>query len=433
MRLMSLNIKGGGDIEKVSETINFLTNNMADVAFLCETHMTEERVNQYRQRWQKFKWYTNCVSANSCGVTFIILRPDHIKLKDCKVIKRDGNGRVLGIELKVEGLKKKEKLIRILGIYAPNEESNSVNFFNNLHSERDPRFHIMLGDFNRCQEAHDRNPPRREDERDLNSLKKCTAKDKMLDGWRTQNPDEQGYTYWSNNDLRSPSHLDRIYVTQKVFRKCLQWEIYQTPKWTDHAAVGVQYCFRDQVETGEGQWYMNVHLLSHGSMKKVLSETIIEGLSRMAETLGEPDEQGNRQPTGANASQLVTQFDHLLQRIRTVAQQVQKDLSRQRNKIQKHLEEKIKKLDNKHRNKRSAKQLKSLQTRLEALMEVKAKRQTLLSKAKWLEMGLNNTADFWDLGKTVVEDRTIYGLKNPKGKVKKGSKKILKIARDYYH
>jgi hypothetical protein len=66
-------------------------------------------------------------------------------------------------------------------------------------------------------------------------------------------------------------------------------------------------------------------------------------------------------------------------------------------------------------------------------MEVKAKRQTLLSKAKWLEMGANNSADFWNLGKTTVEDHNIYGLQTKNGKVKKRSKKMLQIARDYYN
>ncbi|CCX29518.1 Similar to Retrotransposable element Tf2 155 kDa protein type 1; acc. no. Q05654 [Pyronema omphalodes CBS 100304] len=183
----------------------------------------------------------------------------------------------------------------------------------------------------------------------------------------------------------------------------------------NHAAVSVQYCYRDQVETGEGQWYMDVHLLSYGSMKEALTGVILEELSQMTKLLWEPDEQGNRTPTKDNASQIVAQRDYLLQRIRAEATQIQKDLSRQKNKTQRRLEKKIKKLDNLTRTAREAKQFDALKTRLDALMEFKAKRQTLLSKAKWLEMGANNSADFWNLRKTVVEDCKIYGLQNENG------------------
>ncbi|KAI5790422.1 hypothetical protein FPQ18DRAFT_236671, partial [Pyronema domesticum] len=203
---------------------------------------------------------------NSCGATFIILRPDKIPLDDCKVIRQDDEGRQLGLELTTDG----GKIVRILGIYAPNEETNSVNFFNGFHAGEDLSFHIMLGDFNRCQELYDRTPSRSEDSRVLNALTEGIQNGRLIDGWRESNPDKRQYTYWSNNELLSASRLDRIYVTQRVFQKCLKWEIISTPGWTDHQAVSVEYCPRDQIEIGTGQWYMNVHLLKHQVMKESL-------------------------------------------------------------------------------------------------------------------------------------------------------------------
>lgn len=187
----------------MSEVIKFLQSNKIDIALLCESHMTEEKITRYKQRWQAFKWYTNCASENSCGVTFVILKPDQIKLQDCKILKQDTQGRVLGIQLKVQGPKQKTKTIRIIGLYAQNGESNSVNFFNNVHTIGEPRYHIMLGEFNRCQETHDRNPPRREDQRVLNALDKSTQRDRLIGGWHTLYPDLREYTYWSKNSLRS--------------------------------------------------------------------------------------------------------------------------------------------------------------------------------------------------------------------------------------
>lgn len=134
--------------------------NKIDIARLCESHMTEEKVARYQQRWQTFRWFSNCHSPNSCGVTFVILRPNRIPIDSCKFIKKDSHGRQLGLQMKVDSAKKKKKRVRILGLYTPNGESDSVASFNGLHAPEETRYHIMLGDFNRCQDSHDRNRSR---------------------------------------------------------------------------------------------------------------------------------------------------------------------------------------------------------------------------------------------------------------------------------
>lgn len=47
-------------------------------------------------------------------------------------------------------------------------------------------------------------------------------------------------------------------------------------------------------------------------------------------------------------------------------------------------------------------------------------------------MGVHRYANFWNLGKTPVEDRKMQGLQNERGKVKKRSKDIIIIARGFY-
>lgn len=276
----------------------------------------------------------------------------------------------------------------------------------------------MLGDFNRCQELYDRTPSRSEDSRVLNALTEGIQNGRLIDGWRESNPDKRQYTYWSNNELLSASRLDRIYVTQRVFQKCLKWEIISTPGWTDHQAVSVEYCPRDQIEIGTGQWYMNVHLLKHQVMKESLSGVLQTELSKLAKLLGTPDEGGYRSPLPESARQVIEQFDYLLEQIHTKAKQIQEDLSKKRNKIQKNFERRINHLDNLDRTPGRARKLKGLKIRLEALQEVTARRKTLLAKAKWIEMGAHRHANFWNLGKTPVEDRKIQGLQNAEGKIR---------------
>jgi exonuclease III len=430
MKILSINIKGGGEPSKVEEVLAFLKSNKINIAFLCESHMTEERIDKYRNRWKQYGWISNSPNPNSCRSTFIIMRPDKIPLDSCEIVKTDQQGRQLGIRFLAEG---SPDPIYILGIYAPNGETTSVNFFNQLNNNgEEQHFDIMLGDFNRCLEPHDRNPTRSEDNWVQESLRKGTRHGELIDGWRETYPDRRYYTYWSNNYLRSASRLDRIYVTQPIFRKCLQWNIVPTPPWTDHHAVSVEYCPGDKIETGPGQWYMNVHLLQHRAMRATLTDALIEKLGPLAELLEAPNAEGHRPPLANKPNQVVQQFDQLLDCIRDRAQTIQLKLARQRMKVMKRMDKKIERLNILERTIRESKKLKILATRREALMQVIAKRKKMLSKAKWLEMGTRRRADFWKLGNTPVENRTIQGLQDANGKIQKKSSEITKIARGYY-
>jgi hypothetical protein len=75
-----------------------------------------------------------------------------------------------------------------------------------------------------------------------------------------------------------------------------------------------------------------------------------------------------------------TDFGHLLPKRRAVR-----------------LRRKIEKLEGTVRTVRKAEKLKALEVRLEALLDAKAKKQMLLAKIKWLELGDHGAADFWNL------------------------------------
>ncbi|KAI5790875.1 hypothetical protein FPQ18DRAFT_409936 [Pyronema domesticum] len=218
------------------------------------------------------------------------------------------------------------------GEWAIRFESDSVAFFNGLHAPEEPRFHIMLGDFNRCQDFHGRNSSRCEDLRVHEALKAGTQNGRLLDGWRLTYPDTLVHE-------------------------------------------------RTSVATRQ--------------MKEALSGILLDELSRIAELLQDPYERGYRSPIPENASQVIAKFDYLLERIRTKAKQIQEDFSKQRNKLQRRLEGKIKKLDSQARTPGKAQKLRVLKGRLEALLEVKAKRQILLSKASLLQRNASpNTVDY---------------------------------------
>jgi hypothetical protein len=91
MKILSVNIKEGGEPSRVEEGLTFLKGNKIGIAFLCESHMTEDRIDKYRNQWKQYGWISNCPNPNRCGSTFVILRPDKIPLDSWKIVKATKN------------------------------------------------------------------------------------------------------------------------------------------------------------------------------------------------------------------------------------------------------------------------------------------------------------------------------------------------------
>ncbi|RKF65171.1 hypothetical protein OnM2_011021 [Erysiphe neolycopersici] len=80
------------------------------------------------------------------------------------------------------------KLVRILGIYAPNEEAHSVEFFRQLINRSLKGYHIIHGNMNKCEAAIDRNPLRLEDLRAVEAFQQTFENNGFKDGRRISYP-----------------------------------------------------------------------------------------------------------------------------------------------------------------------------------------------------------------------------------------------------
>lgn len=427
MKLLSLNIKGGSQMEKLVNVIAFGKQSRADLLFLCESHITNSQLPELKKRWPAFGWFTNCLDSNSCGVTMVILTPARIPIDTAKVTYQDEEGRVLKMRMLVEG----GKPVRITGIYAPNTETGNVSFFRKLAGlEKQGKSDIIVGDFNRCEAPIDRNPSRPEDCRVRNALIELRGT-RFIDGWREVNSEERQYTYWSNNNMCSASRLDRILVSKKVMKRSLKWEIVQTPPFTDHAAVSVEYFPHDQVETGKGQWYLNVNMLGKPKMDEPINEVICDHKVTLSFIQRELV-----QATGTERRDLaqlyIDEVDRMLDGFGKTAQRVQEEQALMYNQIQIKLERKIRKIDTEERTRKNTRLLRKWKAQLDALNITKQKNRVIQTRLKWLEINGENGADFWKLGKTYTEDRSVHALMDKEGKIKKKSHQVLDVATDFY-
>ncbi|RKF55172.1 LINE-1 retrotransposable element ORF2 protein [Erysiphe neolycopersici] len=381
MKSLLINIKGGGQFQKMVTIVN-LSNTNADIVFMCETHFTPDKLQRYKQNWPNIAWYSNSPYNNQSGIACIVLNTNKTPTSTTRIVDMDNDGRILGIEIRTDG----GKLVRILGLYAPNEETQSVEFFKQLNSRGLKGYHIILGDMNKCEAAIDRNPSRLEDLRVVEAFQHAFENNGFRDGWRMSKPEVRAYTYWSDNSICSASRIDRIYVSLKTFRKCANWEIINTPKWSDHSAVSVEYYPHDKIKRGPGIWRMNTTLLKRPDLRNEMVTIIRSGIQEMF-LLQQCFSQSTQYENTKLAVEIFTLFDDMMQNVRSCAMRYQINFATSQHKLKLKLERRLAKYDSKERKPRYARRVKLTRWRLKALLEEQSHKQTLFSYAKNVEAG----------------------------------------------
>ncbi|KAF9536850.1 hypothetical protein CPC08DRAFT_613899, partial [Agrocybe pediades] len=118
----------------------------------------------------------------------------------------------------------------------------------------------------------DRLPMRdRDPEATVNALDdlKCTLR--LMDGWRNTYPTDKNWTYRQQNENGSKSRIDRIYVTQKVFRTAREWRI-EPCHISDHSFALVQVVDEKAPEVGTGRRTFAKYLLKDKIMKGIIQK-----------------------------------------------------------------------------------------------------------------------------------------------------------------
>ena len=159
----------------------------------------------------------------------------------------------------------KEKTYLLINIYAPNKDTNIVEFFKDLGTtlqkeDLDEEENIILGgDFN-CPliPVLDKRGgillPRKSVVGTIDCL--CADLD-LVDIWRVKNPSTKSYT-WSQN---SPMILCRLDLFNNNLQDLVSTTDIIPAIKTDHAAISIEFNISEKYVKGPGHWKMNCSLL----------------------------------------------------------------------------------------------------------------------------------------------------------------------------
>jgi exonuclease III len=199
-----------GDLNQV------LRDTRTGIISLQEAHLTEEVVNKIHTLFSSRMKVTFSQGDNprAAGVAFVINKD--ISIHQGIVTHELVPGCALLISIPWHS----NLLLTILNIYAPNTPSENKKFWqglsNSLDSQLVPYPDILMGDFNMVEDTIDCLPSHNDNANACNALSDLKKQLSVIDGWRSFNGNEKSYTYTQKpNMIRS--HIDRIYVTGKVF------------------------------------------------------------------------------------------------------------------------------------------------------------------------------------------------------------------------
>ncbi|KZP06552.1 DNase I-like protein, partial [Athelia psychrophila] len=240
-----------------------------------EAHLTQDFIDKIKHSFDKrlhVEW-SQGTNPNKGGIAFVInkelMNINNVRFKE--VI--PGRAAMLTVPWN------DNKRLRILNIYAPNDQAGNANFWKEIPSELVRQSiappSVILGDFNIVEDSIDRLPNRIDNPETVTSLREMRTDMNLLDGWRTTNPTEKNYTHYAKGH-GSHSRLDRIYTTTALNKTATDWTIEQPAIKTDHKMVTVRLTNPEMPYIGRGRWTMQIHIIKNKRFMEGLIEKGIE-------------------------------------------------------------------------------------------------------------------------------------------------------------
>lgn len=122
LHVLTLNVQGLRNKEKRFRLYEWLKHQNFGVAFLQETHFSDDLFKQINSEIQDFaKIFHSLGKTNSRGVCIMISKKSPISIIDSK---SDNEGRYVMLNLELE-----DNFYTLLNLYAPNDEKNRNVFF----------------------------------------------------------------------------------------------------------------------------------------------------------------------------------------------------------------------------------------------------------------------------------------------------------------
>ena len=382
-KVISLNARGIGNFKKRKMIFSWCRKQKSDFIFLQETHSKKDSETCWKNEWGSEIIMAHG-SSNSRGVAILVK-----KGVDCTIHSKilDPLGRYVILKAEIN-----DKMYVLINVYAPNKDTNIINFLNNLlitlrKNNFDEEENIIIGgDFN-CPP----NPildkkgglliPRKSVVTTIENLQEELD---LVDIWRVENPERKSFT-WSQNSPMIFCRLDYWLISNSLHDLVKTTDIIPSVK-TDHAAISLELVNDSNDIKGPGLWKMNCSLLDDEDYVNDITEKIPIWLAE-----GRKDLSNSR-----------SIWDWLKYNIRAHTIQLSKRKARERNEREQKLQEeyaKAKFIFETDPNDQNANTLNSAKDTLELFYEEKVKGIISRARARWHEHGEKSTKYFLNLEK----------------------------------
>ncbi|KAI5089733.1 hypothetical protein C0J45_19868, partial [Silurus meridionalis] len=202
------NINGCGNPIKRKKVLSYLKHKHVDVAFVQESHLTDNEALKFKRDWVGHVFHSSFSSKQNGVMILIHKRLNFVMLTETK----DDMGRIICIETLINGVK-----VILCNIYAPNKaDPGFVHEVNKILGERGGQI-ILAGDFNQVMDGVlDKSKYQGSSmPRDRAALHMLTEDFGLIDIWRLVNPKEREYTFYSHCH-KSHSRIDFFLLSNSI-------------------------------------------------------------------------------------------------------------------------------------------------------------------------------------------------------------------------
>lgn len=232
VKFITWNCKGLNGPVKRNNILSYLKKVNADIIFLQETHLKIQDHNRLKCRWIDQVFHSS-FNAKSRGTAILIKK--NVPFITTKIIP-DPQGRYIIITGKLYN-----HLMTLVNIYAPNmDDEQFITSLITKLPDMDTHQLIIGGDFNFVLntdlDRSSRNPTNLS--KSAKTIQKFMEKYKIIDPWRTQNPNRRQYSFYSPVH-QTYTRIDFFLIDYNLLPLIKNCD-YETIMLSDHSPVQLQ-------------------------------------------------------------------------------------------------------------------------------------------------------------------------------------------------
>lgn len=275
LKIISFNCFGLRNPTKRGKVYEWLKSNKTDIAFLQETHCTDNVKHIYDRDWEGISFHSTSDSSHKNGVQILFK-----KNMNCEIIsnKQDDQGRYIIVTIQVGN-----NIYKLANIYAPTKIKDRDDFLVKLRKilieeNSEDIYFILGGDFNLHLNKTDKNTHSNMEEKTIKKLKDIISDLNLIDCWNSFRNEKYKYT-WENSKKDIKSRLDYFLISRPInvnLKKCCTKIVISNKvgrRISDHKLIEINLNI-NEVNRGPGYWKMNNKILEEKEYQELVIKTI---------------------------------------------------------------------------------------------------------------------------------------------------------------